>query len=72
MIRTVHAIDAKPDENGVYCITTAAWPKRDAFTRDREWLYHRMRTEAEERMRSYWSWVGPVVPSPYVKLDMRP
>lgn len=64
MIRTMHAIDAKQNDAGAYVITTAAWPKGDLFTRDREWLYHEMRAEFEARLRA------PI--SPYVTLDMRP
>jgi hypothetical protein len=65
MIRTVHAIDAKQNEDGAYVITDAKWPRGDAFTQDREWLYHRMRAEFEQRMSN-------AVLSPYVTLDTRP
>lgn len=61
MLRTVHAIDAKQNDAGAYVITTAAWPKGDRFTRDREWLYRQMRAESEARLRA------PV--SPYVTLS---
>lgn len=55
----------RPDDNGVYVITTAKWPRGDRFTEDRDALYRDIRNGTAPGLAP----ITTMPLSPFVRLD---